>query len=90
MSGGDVFLEITRGGCVGLQLDACDPVIRTGEYRQTGSYTDDIMRASVVGLLLGAGVGGLIGRAVKRWQTVELDEVMIRDGNLAVSLHIQR
>ena len=63
---------------------------RTAEYKQINSSTDDILRGSVVGALLGAGVGGLIGKAVKRWQTVELEQVMIGDGNLAVSLSIRR
>ena len=43
---------------------------------------------------LGASVGGYLGyhagKLLGHWETVELDQVMIGDGNLAVSLRIRR
>ena len=42
------------------------------------------------GALVGGFFGWVLGRKLERWETVELDQVMIGDGNLAVSLSIRR
>ena len=40
--------------------------------------------------MTGGGLGYVVGKALGRWETVELDQVMIGDGNLAVSMRIVR
>ena len=50
-----------------------------------------VTAAGVAGrALVGGFFGWVLGRKLERWETVELDQVMIGDGNLAVSLSIRR
>ena len=44
---------------------------------------------AVGGALLGGGLGYVVGMLFGRWETVGLDQVMIGDGNLAVSLSLR-
>ena len=59
-------------------------------YEQYDSSTDDILGASVVGVLAGGGLGYLAGKMFRRWETVELDQLTVGAGNLAVSMSIRR
>ena len=61
---------------------------------ETAFRTNDRARQTVYGVIGGALWGGvfgnLLGRQLGRWETVELDQITVGDGNLAVSLRIQR
>lgn len=67
--------------CPGELGDALVPANSRSKKTATGA---------VGGALIGGGLGYLFGKALGRWETVELDQVMIGDGNLAVSLSIRR
>ena len=59
-------------------------------HEQYDSSTDDILGASAVGVLIGGGLGWVIGKALTRWERVELDQITVGNGNLAVSMSIRR
>jgi hypothetical protein len=45
---------------------------------------------AVGGALIGGAAGFFVGKMMGGWETVDLDQLMIGDGNLAVSLSIRR
>ncbi len=61
-----------------------DPVV------PLNSRTEQAATGAVAGALIGGGLGYVVGRLLGRWETVQLDQLMIRDGNLAVSMRIRR
>ena len=54
------------------------------------SRTEETVSGAVRGALIGGGLGYVVGMLLGRWETVQLDQVMIGDGNLAVSMRIRR
>ncbi len=67
-------------------LFGCDP----GPQVQVNSRAEETAGGAVVGALTGGALGFFVGKVLGRWETVELDQVMIGDGNLAVSMRIRR
>ena len=58
-------------------------------YEQYDSSTDDIVGSAVVGVLIGGGLGWVIGRTVRRWETVDLAQVTVGNGRLGLSVSVQ-
>ena len=54
------------------------------------SRTEEAATGAVAGALIGGGLGYVVGKLLGRWETVQLDQLMIRDGSLAVSMRIRR
>ena len=64
------------------------PKIRLG--RPPVSREAFTVQSGFFGALIGGGLGHLLGKAVGRWETVELDQIRAKDGNLGVSVSIRR
>ena len=54
------------------------------------SRAGETVTHAVAGALIGGGLGYVVGMLLGRWETVELDQVVVGDGNLAVSMRIRR
>ena len=54
------------------------------------SRAEEAATRAIGGALIGGGLGYVVGMLLGRWETVELDQVMVGDGNLAVSMRIRR
>jgi uncharacterized protein YcfJ len=54
------------------------------------SRAEETATGAVRGALIGGRLGYVVGMLLGRWETVQLDQVMIGDGNLAVSMRIRR
>ena len=63
-------------GCVLMGLVDCD--------------LSENARGALYGALIGGTLGYFIGRGYGRWETVELDQLGLGEGSLAVSLRIRR
>lgn len=65
--------------------DLVDPLVeadsRPDEHTTTGI---------VAGALIGGGLGFLVGKMLGHWETVELDQLTVAAGNVAVSMRIRR
>ena len=57
---------------------------------QLNSRFEDTANAALALGGIGAGLGYLLGRTVGRWETVELDQITVGAGNVAVSMRIVR
>jgi hypothetical protein len=57
---------------------------------QANSRAGDTAFGAANGVRYGAGLGFLVGMLLGRWETVELDQLTVGDGNLAVSISIRR
>ena len=57
---------------------------------QINSRAGDTALGAFSGARYGAGLGFLVGMLFARWETVELDQITVGDGNLAVSISIRR
>ena len=57
---------------------------------QANSRAGDTALGAAGGVWYGAGLGFLVGILLGRWETVELDQITVGDGNLAVSISIRR
>ena len=57
---------------------------------QTNSRAGDTAIGAANGVRYGAGLGFLVGMLLGRWETVELDQLTVGDGSLAVSMRIRR
>jgi len=57
--------------------------------RQTNSGLVASIKGAAAGVLVGGTVGWFVGRALGQWEAVELAQVMIGDGKLAVSMRIR-
>jgi hypothetical protein len=89
------------GAAVGglIAYSRFEPEIETGPTKCTGfncrqpQQTNSGLVASIkgaaAGILIGGTLGWFVGRALGQWETVELAQLMIGDGNLAVSLRIR-
>ena len=54
------------------------------------SHAKETATGAVAGALVGGTLGFFVGKQLGRWETVELDQLTIRDGSLAVSMRIRR
>ena len=61
-----------------------DPIV------PVNSRAEEAVTGAIVGALTGGGLGYVVGMLLGRWETVELDQVMVGAGNLAVSMSIRR
>ena len=57
---------------------------------QANSRAGDTALGAFSGARYGGGLGFLVGLLLGRWETVEIDQITVEAGNLAVSLSIQR
>ena len=64
----------------------CDP----GPLVQVNSRAEETATGAVGGALIGGGLGYGVGMLLGRWESVELDQITVGDGNLAVSMSIRR
>ena len=65
-------------------VDSVDPAV------PVNSRTGEAATGAVAGALIGGGLGYVVGNLLGRWETVQIDQLMIRDGSLAVSMRIRR
>ena len=61
-----------------------------GPLVPANSLAEEIATRAIGGALIGGGLGYVVGMLLGRWETVELDQIMVGDGNLAVSMRIRR
>ncbi len=81
-------LEGLSLGCSTLSF-VC-PVDFVDPFTPVNSQTDETVTYVLGGALIGGGLGYVVGMLLGRWETVELDQVMVGDGSLAVSMRIRR
>ena len=81
-------LEGLSLGCSLLSF-AC-PVDFANPFTPDKSQTGETVTYVLGGALIGGGLGYVVGRLLGRWETVELDQVIVGDGSLAVSMSIRR
>ncbi len=68
----------------------CPDAIVDEAFVPANSRAEETARLAVGGALIGGGLGYVVGMLLGRWETVELDQFTIGDGNLAVSMSIRR
>jgi hypothetical protein len=74
-------------GCLLLAIFVlCDP----GPQVQVNSQGEETVSGAVGGALIGGALGFFAGKALGHWETVELDQLTVRDGSLAVSMRVRR
>ena len=54
------------------------------------SRAEETATGAVRGALIGGGLGYVVGMLLGRWETVELDQITVGAGSLAVSMNIRR
>ena len=60
-----------------------------GPLMPVNSRAEETATGALRGVLIEGGLGYFIGKALGRWETVELDQITVGDGNLAVSMSIR-
>ncbi len=68
----------------------CPDQIVDEAFVPANSRAEETARLAVGAALIGGGLGYVVGMLLGRWETVQLDQFMIGDGNLAVSMSVRR
>ena len=61
-----------------------------GPGGQVNSRSEETAGGAFVGALTGGALGFFVGKVLGRWETVELDQITVGDGNFAISIRIRR
>ena len=83
-------IGVVAGGAIGALAGHASYEPKTRVSGPPVSREAFTVESGFYGALIGGGLGHLLGKALGHWETVELDRITARDGNLAVSVRIRR